>query len=439
VLRKSGFRPASLLAQRLALTAVAAFPLAAAAQDEEGETASRTTDDASATSADAEAAPLAADAPATSVVFGYDVGLFAGTYLQAPEFGPLADLGATAEVRHAEHRLRLGLDYTFDPFSSKSFNFGEDSTNDADGRLVQRVQEVEGELRWRANWSPLVESTVTAATGQRYAEYRSDHRWHIDAAAGLRVGAARSGHGIYVAPTVDFFRRIYPNYRVSGRSIDQQGGGGELELGHEFGADGEVSVSYGASVTNYLDARYDQQDASGAVVRATESKSYFRHVLAVGAGARLTDVASVRLSYGFLRNNAWNYFRQMAGRTETGELEVRLFRDYYDYARHTVRVAGEWELPGGFDAEVFGEIELRAFDTYEARDADNVWTGELRDDQRIEVGFEMGYPVWERGDHTLRATAFGSHISERSNMKRDVSFVANYDITRAFLGLELSN
>ena len=84
---------------------------------------------------------------------------------------------------------------------------------------------------------------------------------------------------------------------------------------------------------------------------------------------------------------------------------------------------------------------IRHFDVYEARTADNYWTGELRLDTEVEASLELAVRVAtvrsKRMRHDFFVSLLGSHVSRRSNMQRQISLATNFDITRAFLGFEV--
>ena len=97
-----------------------------------------------------------------------------------------------------------------------------------------------------------------------------------------------------------------------------------------------------------------------------------------------------------------------------------------------------WEFKDRFTLSAMAEAWVRHFDVYEARTADNFWTGELRLDTEIEASIEAAVRVHttkgKHRKHDLFISLLGAHVTRNSNMKREISLATNFDITRVFLG-----
>jgi hypothetical protein len=131
----------------------------------------------------------------------------------------------------------------------------------------------------------------------------------------------------------------------------------------------------------------------------------------------------------------------MTGRDEFDSLEPKFFVGYYDYRRHRLGVRLSWDLRDRLYLAAGSTAWVRHFDVYEARDADNHWTGELRRDLQLEAAGEASVRVysfdWLTRRQDLFVTLHGAHVTRSSNMEREVSLATNFSITRVFLGLEL--
>lgn len=379
------------------------------------------------------------DGDETTVDLEYEAGAFGGTYLQDDQLGLLVDLEGQARLEHDAHRFQLTGTYLYDPFSTKTFNFEEDAREESSTRLVQSMHEIGGELEWRTDWRPTLRSEIGLGSGYRWPDVRADQRWSLELDGALRWGADWRGWGPYTRLSGEYFRRIYPHYRVADRSLDQQGAEGRLDVGYSFGRSADLELAYQLRMTDYLDARYDRELSDGQIVRADASKLYLRQALIAEAVTRPSTAVRLALRYTFQHNDSRHYDRRMTGRTETGALESRFIRDYYDYDRHRLKATARWSTPIGVRLELFGEYWVRLFDTYEARDVDNRWLGDTRVDHDLEAGLEASYRFYDAGDHRIDLVAFVSHLRRRSNMERELSFATNYDVTRMFLGIEAHN
>ncbi|MEZ4459222.1 MAG: hypothetical protein R3E66_05765 [bacterium] len=374
---------------------------------------------------------------ATKLGGDYHASVFGGSYVQGERFGVLFDLGAKAGADFGVHDVYAKFDYTFDPFSTKSFNFPDENQTTAGAavtdRLAQSMHEVQGEVGWQARWSKENRSSASLTGGVRLPEFDTDRRYAADLEFKHRWGRRK---GWVVEGDIDVFLRDYPNYFIADRRFDNRGFSVAPAVIYVFDGGHAIQGTYDYEFTQYVDARYDTIAVNGVVSRATESKSYAVHAFDVEGTYRFSKRLKARAQYQFELNDSINYDREMAGIDANGVREDKFIRDYYDYTRHRLK------LRGGYDNDTFaidGSLEywVRDFDTYEARDAQNVWTGFLRHDNSVEIGVEASYLVLEPQENELRVVGFMSHLHRDSNMKREISFATNYDVTRVFVGLEL--
>jgi hypothetical protein len=110
----------------------------------------------------------------------------------------------------------------------------------------------------------------------------------------------------------------------------------------------------------------------------------------------------------------------MTGRDEFASLTPYFFRGYYDYRRHRASLGISWEFKDRLQLSAMAEAWVRHFDVYEARTADNFWTGELRLDTEIEASIEAAVRVATiRGKyrkHDFFISLLGAHVTRDSNM-----------------------
>jgi len=227
--------------------------------------------------------------------------------------------------------------------------------------------------------------------------------------------------------------RKYPNYFVADRRIDNKGISLTPGFGYVFKGGHELEARYDFDFTAYDDARYDVLEPNGAITRSDTNKEYVSQSAIIDGTYRPSKAIKLRLRYQFEVNNSINYDRKIGGVGLTGASEDKFMPDY---SRHLLRLRLSWDL-GKLSLTSMAEYWVRGFDTYEARDVDNVWTGELRQDHSVDLGLEAAYLVAEPAGTQLSVVGFVSHLHRDSNMKREISFATNYEVTRVFVGLEV--
>lgn len=376
-------------------------------------------------------APEAAD-----VTLGYQLDLLGGAYAEGGEASALAAAELSLDVERPAHRVTVVAGVEHDPFARRAFNFSDDDTVASPQRMVQRVDTVGGSLRWRTEPGQS-DVDVELSAAHAFTELYGDARTSVDLDAAARFGATFTERGGWIEPRLDVGARHYPDYRVADRRIDQVGAGGGIETGWSFGRPVDLSLTWHTLGTIYLDARYDAIDASGAVVRAEASKRYIAHDLEAELVARPTQSLRASLDVSWRQHDSRNYDRVVDGDAPDGSTDARLVRDYYDYGRIGIDAGVSWRPVERLRLGAGTSWWRREFSTYEARDADNVWRGDLRVDHHVGADVDVTYAVARRDTWELSALAEGSWLSRSSNMRRERSFATNYDLTRVFVGVSL--
>lgn len=367
------------------------------------------------------------------------LGVFGGVYAEEPRDGILVDATLAGTLKLKKERLRLGLGYTYDPFTTKTFNFAEDEGVDEGTRLVQSMHEVDARATWKTHpWSSL-RSKLELDGDLWFPKSDRDRRWSARLSAEARLGALR---GLYGEVEASARLKKFPNYEVADRRIDQHELEGSGRIGYRWSRRSGVAAGLEVNLSDYLDARYDALAADGSVVRASESKDYVTSTYVVELEVRDLRFLELRLDYAYEINDSQHYDRRMTGRDESGDLIAKFIPDYYDYRRHRVSFRPEWTPSPAFRVSGDAELWVRDFDTYEARTESNRWTGDLRHDTSLDLGGEISWRVRRfsllGARHGLFLTAFGSHLRRRSNMRREVSLATNFEVTRVFLGLTIA-
>jgi hypothetical protein len=370
---------------------------------------------------------------------GYELGAFGGSYLQAGAFGPLFNASLSGKANLAKHELSLDLGYGYDTFSTKTFNFPEEETVASDKRLTQPMHELSASLRHTRHWLRWFETTTRLRGDWWLPSQPVDERRSLRLEPELRFGNAT---GIYGSVAADGFLKHFPNYEIQGRRLDQRGVDGTLELGYVFSPYNTIAVGAALDYTEYRDAHYEQLTATGLLERSPRSKRYFERSPFIQGSIRPAKQFRADLKYAFELNDSIDYDRGMTGRSN-GVLVEKFIRDYYDYRRHRVTLNTHTNLAKRFTLGTMSEVWFRDFDSYEARDVDNNWTGDLRHDSSLELGLEAAYRVWQFPalglEHGVFISAFGAHLRRRSNMQREVSIATNFDVTRVFVGVEVKD
>ena len=370
---------------------------------------------------------------------GYEVGAFGGSYLQTGAFGTLFNAGLSGKANLAKHEIALDLGYGYDTFSTKTFNFPEEETATSDTRLTQPMHELSASVRHSRRWLRWFETTTRLRGDWWLPSHPVDDRRSLRLEPEVRIGNAT---GIYGSLAADGFLKRFPNYEIQGRRLDQQGVDSTIELGYVFSPYNTITVGAALDYTEYRDAHYETLTATGVLLRSPRTKRYFERSPFIQGSIRPSKNFRADLKYSFELNDSIDYDRGMTGRSN-GVLVEKFIRDYYDYRRHRVTLNTHTNLAKRFTLGTMSEIWFRDFDSYEARDVDNVWTGDMRHDSSLELGLEAAYRLWQFSalglEHGVFVSAFGAHLRRRSNMRREVSIATNFDVTRVFLGVEVKD
>lgn len=373
----------------------------------------------------------------------YRLGLYPSAYVQ----GPSLSVGAHAGLRQRlepkkNHHLSFGLDYAYEPFSTKTLGFPEeDETSGHIARtLVQPIHVLAGHISRRIVWSKLVTTTLDLEADAWWPMLQQHQRLAARLTPGIRIGRTT---GFFGELTVELYYKKFPHYFIDvvQRRIDQEGATPTGAVGYNFRKLVRLSGGFAFDFTHYLDAHYNAIGLNGAYVRSHYSKNYLDYIPFAELLLRPVKGLRIRARYAFERQRTQHYDRVMTGRDEFGSLTAKFFEGYYDYRRHRVNLWLAWEFRDRLRLAAAAAAWVRHFDVYEARTADNFWTGQLRVDAEIEASLELAVRVAtirrKHMRHDFSLSLLGSHVSRTSNQQREVSLATNFDITRVFLGFEV--
>lgn len=383
----------------------------------------------------------ASSAAQAQASYELDLGLWGEAYLEGEHLGVAGDARAELAYTAGAHRVSLTPRYTYDPHALKTFAFADEEADEgatAESRLVQSTHEGRVALAWEATWVDAFASTVSLRGDIEQPALRSDWSRAFDAGAGLHWGGRGFDPGPRLEAEGGYFLRVFPNYRVADRGLDQHGGEARLAAVYSFGRIAEVEAAYDTRLTTYHDARYDRLDEDGAIVRANESKRYWRHDAGLALVLRPVTRLRLALGYTYRHHDSRDYDRALSGLAADGTAERRFVRDTYDYDRHEVGLEAGWRSRGGVRLGASLAYWVRPFATYQARNADNVWLDEIRTDHQVEADLTLSLPLVQTNTLTLAASAEASYLRRSSNMRRERSFATNYTVSQLILGLELS-
>lgn len=373
----------------------------------------------------------------------YRLGLFPAAYVQ----GPSLSVGVQAGLRQRlepkkNHHLVIGLDYEYEPFSTKTLGFPEeDETSGHINRtLVQPIHILAGHVSRRIVWSKLVTTTLDLEADAWWPLLRQHQRWAVRLTPGIRIGRST---GLYGEITSELYYKKFPHYFIDTvmRRIDQEGTTPTGAVGYNFRKLARLTGGFSFDFTHYLDAHYNAIGINGAYVRSHYSKNYLDYIPFAELLIRPTRGLRIRARYAFERQKTQHYDRVMTGRDEFASLTLKFFQGYYDYRRHRANLWLTWDFRDRLHVAASAAAWVRHFDVYEARTADNFWTGQLRVDAEIEASLALAVRVATLGrarmKHDFFVSLLGSHVSRTSNQKREISLATNFDISRVFLGFEV--
>lgn len=369
------------------------------------------------------------------------LGAFGASFIEGPTYAVMGTAGLHQRLQpRKNHRIHLGIDYEYEPFSTKTLGFPEEdeAMKGLESTLVVPMHLLQGNASRRIKWNKWLRTSLRLHADAWWPEYAPHRRWLLRATPGVRFGKRR---GFYGEITGDIFYKKYPGYYVATRRIDQEGFKITSEGGYNFAKIARLTLGFEYRFTHYLDARYNMLNENGAILRSPDSKNYRSYTPFAAIRVQPGGGVELRARYSFQRQITENYDRAMTGRDEFFSLEQKYFEGYYDFRRHRLAVQLGWKFRDRLDVGLAAEAWVRHFDVYEARTEDNVWTGELRVGTQIKGSGELAFHLyrfeWLKQDHVLSLKLFGSHITRTSNMRRQVSLATNFVITRIFLGLEL--
>jgi len=363
-----------------------------------------------------------------------------------PESGELAGQGGAGlsiKQRWAANKASYGATLAHEPFALRVFNFGDGEDSYSPERLTQSTDTVAAAMRWQKRWSETFSTDGQASVSQRWAENASDERRLTEASWAFEEREAFGLRPVSWTATARYGRSIYPQYRVADRALDSEWGVLEVATDYRLSDRVELTAGYSVRSTQYLDAKYDAVDSAGKVATATEDKSLLRQTGSVGASWKAADGLKLTTELELLRNDYSNYMRQMTGRDASGNPVVRLIRDYEDATRSLLRIGASYRPTDAWKVRFSAAGWVRPYDTYQARDVDNDWLEETREDSGVNLDLSgevaLGeVTLAESEGFTFAAVASGSYDTQSSNMERELSFATNYAVTRLYLGVAIS-
>lgn len=371
----------------------------------------------------------------------YHLELFGGAYVQDPQYGVAGGAGIRQRLEPKKnHKMYFGLDYEYEPFSTKTLGFPEedDTASSLQRNVVQPIHILVGKASRRIKWNKWVRTSLDLRGDRWWPQIDPHQRWSARMTPSIRLGKLS---GVYGELESELYYKKFPNYYIAQRRIDQEGVNTTIQAGYNFAKLARLTGGFSFDYTHYLDARYNVLAANGNYLRSPDSKNYLSYMPFADLRLRPAEGLQLRGRYSFERQKTQHYDRVMTGRDEFDSLEPKFFVGYYDYRRHRLGVRLSWDLRDRLYLAAGSTAWVRHFDVYEARDADNHWTGELRRDLQLEAAGEASVRAysfdWLSRRQDLFVTLHGAHVTRSSNMEREVSLATNFSITRVFLGLEL--
>lgn len=380
----------------------------------------------------------------------YLVGVYPAGYVQPRSLSAGVRAGVRTRLEPKKNQaLVFGLHYEYEPFSTKTLGFPEEDETQGTIRrtLVQPVHIIAGEVSRTIVWGKLVKSGWDLEADAWWPDIRSQRRWSVRLTPRLRIGRAT---GFYGELTSELYYKKFPDYYIDAvmRRIDQEGLTPTAILGYNVRKLARIAAGFQIDYTHYLDAHYNALDAAGSFVaadgsflRSTRSKNYLDFIPFADVIVRPAKGLRLRGRYAFERQITQSYDRVMTGRDEFASLIPKYFEGYYDYRRHRANLWLSWRLRDRLELTGSAAAWVRHFDVYEARTADNFWTGQLRLDTEVEGSLGLAVRAFSitrpKVRHDFYLSLLGSHVTRRSNMKREISLATNFDISRVVLGFEV--
>lgn len=383
------------------------------------------------------AAAAAADEPRWRVEPRYAAVLGVAAYIESPAFGPDATLSAGVRAERGVHVLRAIAGIGYEPFALHTFNLETTNTAEVD-RLVVASLNGSLDLDYAVDAAPWVHVDVEGDLDLVRPAIRDEHALTAELTAHARLGAPRGGHGLFGRVGGGARLDRYPNYLVSDRRLDQDGGTFALALGWVDERRLEARVGWALDASSYLDARYDRVGTNGQIERASASKRYLEHTVELRVQSRPNAASRVDADVWLMRNNSIHYARAVEGADSSGATDTRVYRDYFDFWRYGVDFDVILALGSRLELEMGLGASIRRFDTQEARDANNVFLGKNRRDVEVNGEVALSTLLLDRAAGELSLVAEFSHALNRSNMKRERSFATNYDVSVACVALRFA-
>lgn len=320
------------------------------------------------------------------------------------------------------HEFSWELAYEYQPFSFKSFNFNDTKTGDQ--RFYQTAQRVEGEIEYSIGNRDHFQQTWSGSASLFQAEDPGDNNFGLTAEWDIEKSLDSIGSLTWDS---QFSYRLYPDYNVSGNSLDHFKLSTNPALCFLLGHNASISAEYQITWKHYLDAHYDRADGSDD----PNTKFYIIHQAGLDFDVDPADWLQLNLGYSYQFLDSYNYNSLVYG-----SLENRFVEDYFDYQKHRIdaQVEAQW---GIYRIEVGGSWALRQFQNYPARDEKRQFLNEHREDQDLTLFIENDFQLYEDnkfGEITL--FLHGEWEDSTSNHLYDNSYLTNFQNTSITMGLK---
>jgi hypothetical protein len=358
----------------------------------------------------------------------------AWSHIDSARFAPGGSVEVGAVGERGRHEVNMAVEAERRPFEVRISQLAGD---DERTRAVAREDTLALRASWDARWSERASAGTRAGASGRWSEVARDTRARASWGADVHLGAHGFDAGGFASADAHVARAWYPRYASGGRTLENTGAGGGVELGWSIGYAGELALRWAADATAYSDSRWDAVEGDGSIGPAARSRRYLANEAGVRVRARAGGRVRVDVEYALRRNDSTHYDLLVSGLLPDGRSEDRFVRDVWDWTRHTVEAGVVARPIERLRVELDASWSRRGFDTYQARSAQNVWLDETRVDHGITVDAEVELTFAERDGWTSGGSAAMHWVRLRSNMRRQVSLATNQDASVAALGLWL--
>lgn len=357
-------------------------------------------------------------ANAQAVSFRADIDALGGIENLAVSLGATVDAKAAVIVPLGfQQELRAEVSYDHDSFAVKTFNFAPTKTGTA--RMIEWTETLAAELGWRAGSSRSFRNDLIIGGSVRWAEDLGDNRYIASADDALRWRFAPEWR-------LDWDNSakltVYPDYLSGTNKIDSVGATSRPEVSF-YGLDPiTVSIAYEFDLKQYLQSTWGG---------STLNRQYLTNSAAIEAKGAF-GLFRPTLSYEISLLESNNYDLTVGG-LPTSQFVL----DYWDNLTHDIALDADFRWTPHLRTQIGGDLVVRSFLNYPARDVTKTFTGELRQDVSLGIDAEISYIFWEGAGTTASAVMTGWWDHETSNMLYESTFETNYDSFGGLLGVSV--